>query len=234
MTDSCATYLLAEKVALIKMDDGKANALSHEMIDALHGALDQAEADQARAVVLVGRPGRFCAGFDLQVMKSGEDAMRELVRSGAGLLLRLYTFGMPVVMACTGHALAAGAVMLLAGDHCVGGLGGFKIGLNEVRIGLPVPIFALELARDRLERRHFTAATCFARIYDDEGALEAGYLHQLVPTEDVQETAMVMARSLAKGLKRGAFARTRRNARNGIALLISQTLDEDLAQLDFG
>ena len=99
-------------VAVITMDDGKANAVTHDLINALTAALDAAEAS-ASAVVLAGRPGRFSAGFDLRVMQgaTGEE-VRALVNHGGALCLRLFESPLPIVAACRGHALAAGAVML--------------------------------------------------------------------------------------------------------------------------
>ena len=92
------TYELRDRVALIQLDDGKANALSHAVIDGLHAALDRAE-QEAAAVLLAGRPGRFSAGFDLSVMRQGGDAVGQLVGDGARLALRLYEFPVPVVIA---------------------------------------------------------------------------------------------------------------------------------------
>ena len=155
------TYNVDGDVALIHFDDGKANALSMSAIDAIDAALTRAERE-TKAVVLAGRPGRFCAGFDLSVMNAGIEACRTLVRRGGELALRLYMFPQPVVIACTGHALAAGGVLLTAADHRVGATGEFKIGFNEVAIGLPLPIFLAELAEQRLSRRYLTAATFLA------------------------------------------------------------------------
>jgi enoyl-CoA hydratase len=214
-------------VALITFDDGKANALSHAAIDAIGAHLDHAERD-TKAVVLAGRPGRFSAGFDLSVMKAGPDGVRALVKAGAELCLRLYTFPRPVVVACTGHALAAGAIMLMSTDVRIGAAGEFKIGMNEVAIGMPVPVFAVELARDRLSRRHLTAATTLATIYDPTGALDAGYLDRVVEADTVVDTAVARATELAAGLVARGFAATRANLRGGIATHIRETLDEDL------
>ncbi|MEE4203374.1 MAG: enoyl-CoA hydratase-related protein, partial [Halieaceae bacterium] len=94
----------------IVMDDGKANALSFDMLSALNAALDQAEA-AGKCIVLAGRPGRFSAGFDLTVMaKQDADTLR-LLRSGADLALRLFDAPVPVVGAVSGHAIAMGALL---------------------------------------------------------------------------------------------------------------------------
>src|SRR5262245_16538636 len=135
MTDTSVDlvrYSLDDQVAVLHVDDGKANALSHQMLGAINAQLDQAQANGARAVVIVGRPGRFCAGFDLETMRAGPGEARDLLRVGAELALRLYLFPAPVVLAVTGHALAMGAILLMASDVRVGASGDFKIGLNEV------------------------------------------------------------------------------------------------------
>ena len=215
-------------VAVVTVDDGKANALSHDLITALHGALDEAQSSAA-AVVFVGRPGRFCAGFDLSVMQGGPDAVRALVKAGAELFVRIYEFPQPVVAACTGHALAAGAIWLMAADVRIGAAGAFKIGLNEVSIGMPVPVFATELARDRLSPRHLGAATVLATIYDPATAVEVGYLDAVVEPDAVVETAITRADALAQGLRRGAFAASKANLRAATTTTIRASLDADIA-----
>ncbi|MEE4277823.1 MAG: enoyl-CoA hydratase-related protein, partial [Halieaceae bacterium] len=94
------------------MDDGKANALSFDMLDALDKGLDAAAA-AGKVVVIAGRPGKFSAGFDLAVMGAGGEAMTRLLRQGAELSKRLLTFDTPVILAVSGHALAMGALLCL-------------------------------------------------------------------------------------------------------------------------
>ena len=223
------SYELDGAVAVIRLDDGKANALSHEVIDDLHGALDRA-ADEARAVVLAGRDGRFSAGFHLPTMTAGTEQMQGLVTAGAELLLRTYLFPRPVVVACTGHALAAGALVVLVGDTRVGAEGDFKIGLNEVAIGMQLPVFAVELARDRLSKRHFTAATLQARIYEPAEAVDAGFLDRVVPADQVVPEAVAEASRLAE-LRTGAYAETKDRARTTTVDFIRATLAEDMRQI---
>ncbi|HEX7095480.1 MAG TPA: crotonase/enoyl-CoA hydratase family protein [Acidimicrobiales bacterium] len=227
MSDS-VQYELSGDVAVITLDDGKANALGHATIEALNAAFDRAERE-AKAVVFAGRPGRFCAGFDLSVMQGGGDAVRALVRAGADLALRLYTFPRPVVIACTGHAVAAGAILLMSADVRVGAAGEFKIGLNEVAIGMPVPHFAVELARDRLSRRHLTTSTLLATIHDPEHARDAGFLDAVLAPDAVVDDARHRAAAFASTLSIPAFETTRRTLRGPIADAIRARLDEDLA-----
>ena len=207
-------------VAVIRMDDGKANALGFELVDGLHGALD--DAADAKAVCLIGREGRFSAGFDLSVMKGGGDA-GELMAKGADLSLRLVEHPAPVVLGVTGHALAMGAVLMLSADWRVGAAGDFKLGLNEVRIGLFVPAFASDLAEYRLSKRHLTEAVQLAEVYDPEGALAAGFLDEVVAADAVADRAVERATAWAADLDPKAFARTRRIARGDLLKKLRDT-----------
>lgn len=205
-----ARYSLQDRVAVIGMDDGKANAFSHDLLDALGAALDRAGEEEAGAVVLTGRPGRFSAGFDLSVIRSGDgDAVQALVKKGAQLALRLYESPRPVVLGVTGHALAMGAVLCLAADVRIGTRGEYKIGLNEVAIGMALPAFALILAEDRISRRHLTRATANAEIYVPEKAVDVGYLDWVVEEGETEKAAIEYATAMASGLHAKAHQMTK-------------------------
>lgn len=193
-----ATVEITNDIALIRMDDGKANAINFEMITALNAALDKAEAE-AKAIVLAGRDGRFSGGFDLNAFASlGVDGVYKLLDAGAELLLRLYGGPLPVVAACTGHAIAMGVFILNACDTRVGASGEYKIGANEAITGMNLPIFAMELARDRLSPQHLTRAMVQGFIYNPQGAVEAGYLDMLAEADKVEAKAMAVAGQLAQ------------------------------------
>ena len=221
------SYELDGEVAVVRLDDGKVNTIPPATVEALVAALDRAEGE-ANAVLFVGREGKLSAGFDLEVMTSGVEAMRSLVGSGARLLMRIYGSPLPVVVACTGHALAMGALLLLASDSRLGSSGPAKIGLNEVGIGMGLPTFAVELARDRLDPRWFTASVVQGRVFDPEGAVAAGYLGRLSAPGDVVADALEEARALA-GLRRGAVRETKTRARGEMIDRVLASLDEDMA-----
>jgi len=221
------TTTIEDGVAVVRFDDGKANVLSHAAIDAFEAALDRAEVE-ARAVCIVGREGKLSAGFDLSVMTSGPDGARELVSRGAELLMRLYMHPQPVVVAVTGHALAAGALLALACDVRIGADVPAKIGLNETSIGMPLPLFATELARDRLSPTAFVRATLAAEIYDPEGAVQAGYLDRVVPLDEVVEAAIAEANRLS-AYRAGAYARSKEVLRRATVDRIRAGTAADLA-----
>jgi enoyl-CoA hydratase len=223
------TYTLEGNLALVVMDDGKANALSDAMLDALSAAIDRAE-KEAAALVLVGRKDRFCAGFDLRAMMASHDSAKALLRRGSAVLMKLYGAKVPLVLACTGHALAGGALVLLTGDVRIGASGAYRIGLNEVSIGLPVPVLAMELARDRLTTAELGPATLESRIYGPEDAQKAGYLDLVVPEGDVLARAKTEATRLAAQPK-SAYAATKERLRGRTIKHIEDTLDADMATL---
>lgn len=223
------TLDITSDIAVLRMDDGKANALSYAMMDELDAALDRALGG-AKAVVLAGRAGRFCAGFDLKTMMSGVKEAQALVTRGAHLLMRLYTHPQPLVIACTGHALAGGSLVVLTGDHRVAAEGAFKIGLNEVQIGMPVPVLAMELARDRLDPRFLTRSTLFAEIVDPNGAVRAGWIDEIAPEAEVLERARAEATRLS-ALPAAAYSLTKSILRERTVKYVQATLVEDMERL---
>jgi enoyl-CoA hydratase len=226
---SPVSFELEDSIAVIRLDDGKANALSHGMLEAIEGAFDRAQ-KEAKAVILTGRAGRFSAGFDLKEMMAGVERARALVARGAALFMRSYLLPMPVITAATGHALAGGALLLATGDVRLVTRGGFQIGLNEVQIGLPVPVLAMELARDRLAPAHFIPATLMATIYDPEAAVVAGWADEAVDAESLVARAKEHAKRLA-ALPAVPYAKTKEIMRERTVRYIHQTLATDLERL---
>jgi enoyl-CoA hydratase len=227
MTD-LLTYRLTQSVATISLDDGKVNVMSLQMLDALNEALDRAQWDQA-IVVLTGRPGVFSAGFDLPVLRAGGVASAQMIQRGFQLAERLLSFPFPVVIACSGHALAMGAFLVLSGDHRLGADGPFKIGANEVAIGLTMPRFGVEICRQRLAPAHFHRAVVNAEIYAPDAAVGAGFLDQLVPAQDLMATAQLAAARL-RALDMRAHAETKLRARTQALAAIRTAIDADAAE----
>ena len=223
------TYTLEDRVAIVTMDDGKANALSAAMIEQLLDALARAQTE-AGAMVLAGRPDRFSGGFDLKVMMAGPEAARGLLTAGGDLLMRLYGATVPLVIACTGHALAAGALVVLTGDYRVGTAGAYKIGLNEAQIGLPVPVLAMELARDRLAPHALTRATLLGQVYAPADALAVGYLDEVAPADVVLPRAIAEARRLA-AISSTAFKHTKKRLRDKTIAYVQANGEADLREL---
>lgn len=231
---SSVNYELVGSVAVVSVDDGKANALGHDVLSGLEAALTRSDEDKAGALVILGREGKFSAGFDLSVMTAGVDQARELLARGARLALGLFEAERPVVLGVSGHALAMGAIMLCSADIRVGAQGPYKIGLNEVRIGMPVPTFAVELCRARLSSPFFTQAVQLGHIHTPDEALAAGFLDELVDPDRVRDRTIQIATELAEAIHHGPFRVTRTNVRGELAESLRTGLEADMALFDVG
>jgi enoyl-CoA hydratase/carnithine racemase len=222
---SLVSYRLEAGVATLTMDDGKVNALSSAMLAELNAALDRAQQDRA-IVLLTGRAGVFSAGFDLPVLRGGGVAAADMLKSGFELSARLLAFPTPVVAACTGHALAMGAFLLMSADYRVGAQGAFKIGANEVAIGLTMPHYAVELCRLRLAPQYFHRAVVSAEVYSPEGALSAGFLDEFVAPSALPDAATRATARLAT-LNMPAFAATKLRTREPALQAMRQAIEKD-------
>ena len=208
MTTDALTIERRDQVMVVHLDDGKANALSFDLIAGLMEAIAAAETDDGiRAVVVHGREGKFSGGFDLGVMLADDfSAIVNLVASGGELVRTLYGCSVPVVAASTGHALAAGALMLLGCDVRVGGDSDAKVGLNEVAIKMVLPDWAMTIAEARLSKRHMQRAIVNARITRPADAVDVGFLDEVVAPAEVLDRAVAVAAELAATLDPKAYA----------------------------
>jgi enoyl-CoA hydratase len=220
------SYELDGRIATIAMDDGKVNALSIDMLEALHADFDRAEQDKA-VVILTGREETFSAGFDLKVFKEQPERIVEMLTLGARLCERMLSFPTPVLIASNGNAIAAGGFLLLSADVRIGAEGAFRIGLNEVKIGLTMPLFVVELARARLTPAEFNRATITARLYDPEEAAAAGFLDRTVPHGELAAAARAEAEELA-ALHAEAHAGTKERVRGEALKAVRTAIETEL------
>jgi enoyl-CoA hydratase len=207
MSDDLVLYDVRDRVAHVTIANGKANALSPDVIAQLDAALTRAEDagdEQVGALLITGSPGMLSGGFDLAVMRSGGEAAARLVTDGGALFTRLFGSEVPVVVACSGHAVAAGALLLLGADERVGARGAFRIGLIETEIGMVLPGWAAVLARERLSTRQLQIATVGAKMYDPDGAHDAGFLDAVVDPDLLVSRALESAERWAT-LPRAAY-----------------------------
>jgi enoyl-CoA hydratase len=221
------SYRLQDSVATITMDDGKVNVLSVAMLTELDAALDRAAADRA-VVVLTGRDGVFSAGFDLPVLRAGGTAAVGLLRAGFDLAARLLAFTTPVLVACTGHAVAMGAFLVLSGDYRIGASGPYKLTANEVAIGITMPLAAVEICRQRLTPACFNRAVVIAEVFAPHDAVAAGFLDRVVPAAELAEAAARAADGLAR-LDLDAHAATKLRARRLAGTALREAIDADEA-----
>jgi enoyl-CoA hydratase len=232
MSDPAAdpvTCDIEDGVAVVRLDDGKVNVVSHRVIELLHAAFDRA-LDEASAVAIIGRDGKLSAGFDLTEMTAGIERTQALVGAGGHLLMRAYGHPQPVVLGVTGHALAAGALLCLVCDLRIGGDGPAKIGLNETAIGMGLPHYGWSLALERLEPAHLRRGAVQAEIYDAVGAVEAGYLDRVVPAAEVERVTIDEARRLGQ-LPAAAYRHTKLALHQPLIDRVDPNIDADMASL---
>src|ERR1700759_3810871 len=191
------TYSRDDSIAVIKMDDGKVNALGPTMQQALNEAIDAADRDNVGALVIAGNDRVFSGGFDLKILTSGEaQPAIDMLRSGFELSYRLLSYPKPVVMACTGHAIAMGSFLLCSGDHRIAAHG-YNIQANEVAIGMVLPYSALAVLKLRLTQSAYQQAVGLAKVYFGESAQAAGFIDEIDLPERVLERAEEAARGFA-------------------------------------
>lgn len=223
-------YQLDGSVATITMDDGKANVLSRAMQVELGAALDQAEADKA-TIVLIGRDGRFCAGFDLACMKAGDESTVGMVIGGFRLLRRLRANPRPVVIACSGHAMAMGAFLLAAGDYNLGvAHAPHRIATNEVAIGMTMPYTPIELCGSRLTPSALQRALSLAEEFNPDTAVAAGFLDAVVPAGSLLASAHSAAAALVK-LDSAAYTATKERLRHDLLVRLDEAITRDESEL---
>jgi enoyl-CoA hydratase len=224
------SYELRDGVAVITIDDGKANALSSALLAEVNSALDKAAVDDA-VVLLCGRPGIFSGGFDLKVMRGGGRDAATMLEDGFQLALRLLSYPAPVVLACTGHAIAMGSFILLSVDYRIGARGAYKIVANEVAIGMTLPWTAVEICRHRLAPAHFYRAVNLSEVYSPDGAVAAGFLDETVEETALMERALEFCAGMTM-LSRAAHVATKSRTReNAIAAIEAGfSIDHELFQ----
>ncbi len=205
------SYQLADGVATLTLCNGKVNAVSPDLIAALNTALDRAAEDKA-IVILTGQPGILSGGYDLKVMTSSPEAAIGLVTQGSTLARRMLSHPYPIIVACSGHAVAKGAFLLLSADYRIGVEGPFSIGLNEVQIGITLHHVGIALARDRLRKSAFNRCAINAEMLNPQAAKDAGFLDAVVSADELMPTALAMAQQLKK-LNMTAHKNTKLKAR---------------------
>ncbi|MEM9176357.1 MAG: crotonase/enoyl-CoA hydratase family protein [Myxococcota bacterium] len=216
-----------EGVRILRIDNGKPNAISTPLSTELIAALEAAEKD-TNAVVLTGRPGMFSAGFDLGTMSEGPSAAAEMVANGGRLALAIYNHPKPIVGAISGHAVAMGLFLTMVCDYRIGAAGRFKYQANETMIGMTLPDFAIQFSRAALSKRHFDRVIVQSEQYGPEGARDCGMIDEVVEPEALEARALEVATHFATNLKQPAFRNNKRLSHGATAASIADKLEADI------
>lgn len=189
------------------------NALNPELVSSLRKAVLAAPQNGARGIVLSGHAGLFSAGLDVPtLLQLDRDAMARFWKQFIGLCEALARSTIPIVAAITGHSPAGGAVLTLYCDYRIMARGDFRIGLNEVQVGLVVPEI-IQAAMRRLIGAHRAERLMVAgSMVDSEQAHRIGLVDELIDTELVVGRAIGWLQDLLK-YPPEAMSETRRIAR---------------------
>lgn len=206
----------------IRLSRPPVNALSPELLRSLREAIATAVSADRRALVLSGRAGLFTAGLDVPLLLTlSREQMKPFWRDFHGAMEDIARCPIPIVAAITGHSPAGGTVLAIFCDYRVAALGEFRMGLNEVRVGLPVSQHILQ-AYGRLVGEH-TMETLASNgiMVSSEQALEIGLVDELHEVEDTIPAAVDYATGLAE-LPRHAMSTTRMFARSSLIRLFDE------------
>ena len=218
-------------IAVLQMDDGKANALTLAEFNSLGAALEKIRKSPAAAVVLTGRAGYFTAGLNLKVMPTlSPRELAAMIERFGEVSTDLFTFEKPIVAAVSGHALGAGAIFAFASDVRLFAEGPFKFGLNEVPAGLFVPTFGVELARAAVPVEHQTELILHGRVISPTEAKQMRIAESLHAPEQLFAAAMARAQQLAE-LGGDGYAATKRNLRGVAARHVRDRILIEVEQL---
>lgn len=207
-------YEKSGPIARIRFDDGKANAMSGPWFEALAQAFDRAEAEGAGAVLLCGRPGFFSGGLDLKLLPTlSPDGLRVLAETFARSVLRVFSSPLPTVAAIGGHAIAGGAVLGMACDLRFATAGAYRLQLNEVAIGIPMPSWMALVAASAVPSHRLNEVLLHARAFSPEEALALGIVSALGSGSEETENLAEAASGTLAGLNRAAYAESKRRLR---------------------
>lgn len=211
-------------VSLVRMDDGKANAIQERFLSDIDAAFDAAAGD---AIVLTGARKIFSAGLDLPALVDLSQAeMTALMEHFHETMRRIFLWPAPVVAAVNGHAIAGGCVLAMQADRRVMADGDGKIGINEVQIYLPLPVVVVETFRAQLSPASLAAAAQEGRLFSPAEARELGVVNAVVPPDELETRAVETARQLA-AVGRPAFAGVKALLRRPAAEALERTRGED-------
>jgi enoyl-CoA hydratase len=205
-----------DEIAILRIEHGPVNALDAELLEALADTLDDVEG-RAKAVVLTGTGPAFSAGADLnRLLDEGSQYVEAARPHATRAFERMFTISLPVVAAINGHAIAGGCVIALACDHRIMASGDHRLGLAELKVGVPFPAWALEIVRFAVAPPHLQRLIYSGRLVTPDEAFAAGLVDEVVAPDELMERALKIARRFAS-IPAATFALTKRSLRDPFA-----------------
>lgn len=233
MSDSSQRLVVEDRdrVRVLRMDRPPVNALDPAMLAALADAIRRAPEDGVAALVLTGSERIFTGGLDLMWLVGLDEAgLGDALGRFFDTMAAFAGSGVPIAAAIRGHSPAGGAVLAMLCDRRVMATGDGAIGLNEVRIGIPLPSVVARLAARTIGPRRAESLCVEGRLLPAAEALAVGLVDELVAPEAVVEQAVAWCRRLTESPP-SALAATRRACRADLVELVDSSRGPDVAAL---
>jgi len=225
MTDSIATLTQDNDISIIKLDDGKANAFSYDMLTQVNELLAKVPRDSG-ALVITGRDGLFSGGFDLKTLAAGDmEKITKMVHLGYRLLLELYSFDRPIIAAVSGHSIALGLFVTCSADYRIAIDGKYICQANEVRNNMDIPTQIMEILKARVNKNYFYPAVFHSDAYSVQDSIEVGFIDEVVPQTEFMDRVMEKAKELAT-LPHPFYANTKKSAQDDVRQKISDAIEK--------
>ena len=221
-----------DRVFVLRMEHGKANALDVEFSGALASTLAELDRnEECAAAVLTGSGSIFSAGVDLfRVLEGGSSYLDAFLPALSLLMERLRGFSKPLVAAVNGHAIAGGGVMALATDYRLMSDGEGKIGVPELRVGVPFPGAALEIVQAAVPAAHLGDVVLRGGLFSAREAKARGLVHEIVEAEAICGCAVEIGHELAR-IPKGTYAVTKRRLRATATAPVDPAYEAEVEEL---
>ena len=202
-----------DTVAIVRLNRGVTNALDLELVNELGVLLEKIEHDASASALVLGSGNVkfFSIGFDIpHLFELPRQDFQTFFTAFNRVCHRLYTLPKPTVAALTGHAVAGGCILALCCDYRFIADGKKLMGLNEIKLGVPVPYLVDCVLRELVGTRYAREMMDTGEFYAPADSLRMGLVDQVLPAGDVMAGAVEKARLLG-AWPREAFALIKRN-----------------------
>lgn len=212
------SYHIEDKRATITMDDGKANAMNFDYFEEMNSVLAEIESSGSQVLVIKGRQGFFSGGLDVKLMSTlALDDINALSETFAQTIVRIFLYPMPTIAVCTGHAIAGGSILTFACDRRYVINGAYRIQMNEVAIGIPLPTWMLLISQSAIPAGLQAEALLHAKTYTPQQACDAGIFHGLIEDGEDIDAFLNDEVNAVMGLNINAYVATKKRLREKAA-----------------
>lgn len=197
-----------ENIGIIKLNNGITNAIDIDLVKDFEKNLNIAEKN-FKGLIITGNEKFFSMGFNLpKLLKLDRKDFENFYIAFNELILKLYTIPIPTISVIEGHAVAGGFIIAIATDYRLA-VSDKKMGLNEINLGVPVPLFAIEILERLTDKRTSTNLLFTGELIKTQEALKYQIVDEIFPPEEIQTKAIDKLKSLTNK-PRKAFEYTKK------------------------